>query len=159
VLASAALSLSVAARSTDTLVLSEQAITPEDPASELLVVHSESGTRALWWFVEDRDSALGPAELSASVAAVDRGYRVDVTATSLVKDLALLADKVAPDAEVDMQLVTLLPGDASSFTVTTAATLDPDALTAPRVLRSANQLLPGQGPAGAGASADREKDR
>jgi beta-mannosidase len=35
----------------------------------------------------------------------------------------------------------LLPGEATSFTVTTAAPLDPGALTVPRVLRSANQLV------------------
>ena len=75
------------------------------------------------------------------MSAVDDGYRVEVTAASLVKDLVLLADKVAPDAEVDVQLVTLLRGESTSFTVTTAASLDPGALTAPRVLRSANQLV------------------
>jgi beta-mannosidase len=141
VLASAALSLSVAPRGTGTVGLPEEATTPTDPASEFLVVLGEDGTRALWWFVEDRDAALGPAGLSTSVSTLDRGYRVEVTARSLVKDLVLLADKVAPDAEVDIQLVTLLPGDTASFTVTTGAFLDAEALTAPRVLRSANQLV------------------
>jgi beta-mannosidase len=141
VVASAALPLSVAARGTGTLQLPEHVATPDDPASEVLVARSEDGTRALWWFVEDRDAALGPAELSTSVSAVDGGYRVEVGAGSLVKDLVLLADKVAPDAEVDIQLVTLLPGEGTSFTVTTGSPLDPEALTAPRVLRSANQLV------------------
>jgi beta-mannosidase len=141
VLASAALSLSVAARGTSAHDLPLEVITPEDPASEVLVVRSEDGTRALWWFAEDRDGALGPAELSTSLSAVDGGYRVEVTARSLVKDLVLLADKVAPDAEVDRQLVTLLPGETTSFTVITGAHIDPSALTAPQVLRSANQLV------------------
>jgi beta-mannosidase len=141
VLASASLSLAVAARGTALLELPERAATPKDPASEVLLVQDEDGTRALWWFVEDRDTVLGPAELSTSVSAVDGGYRVDVTAGSLVKDLVLLADKVAPDAEVDIQLITLLPGDTASFTVMTGASLDMEALTAPRVLRSANQLV------------------
>jgi beta-mannosidase len=75
------------------------------------------------------------------VSAVGGGYRVDVSADSLVKDLVLLADKVTPEAEVDVQLVTLLPGEATSFTVTTKSRLAPEALTTPRVLRSANQLV------------------
>ena len=141
VLASAALSLSVDARGTNSLELPADVTTPQDPASEVLVAQSEDGIRALWWFVEDRDAALGPAELSTSVSAVDGGYRVEVTAGSLVKDLVLLADKVAPDAQVDIQLVTLMPGEHTSFTVTTGASLGPEALTSSRVLRSANQLV------------------
>ena len=141
VLASAALTLSVAVRGTSSLELPAEVTVPQDPASEVLVVHDEEGRRALWWFVEDRDAALGPAALSTSVSAVDDGYRVEVTARSLVKDLVLLADKVAPDAQVDLQLVTLLPGEAARFAVTTAASLEPAALAAPGVLRSANQLV------------------
>jgi beta-mannosidase len=141
VLASAALSLSVAARGTSAHGLPAEVITAQHPASEVLVVQSEDGTRALWWFAEDRDAALGPAELSTWVSSIDGGYRVEVTARSLVKDLVLLADKLGPDAEADRQLITLLPGEATSFTVTTGAPLDPEALTTPRVLRSANQLV------------------
>jgi beta-mannosidase len=141
VLTSAALSLSASARSTLTLELPTEVTTARDPASELLVAHAEGAARAFWSFAEDRDAALGAAELEASVSAVDGGYRVDVRARSLVKDLALLADKVAPDAEVDAQLVTLLPGEATSFTVITSARLDSEALTTPRVLRTANQLV------------------
>ena len=115
--------------------------TPQDAASEVLVVDGEDGVRALWWFVEDRDAALRPAEPAVSVSAVDGGYRVEVVADSLVKDLALLADKVASDAEVDVQLVTLLPGETAHFTVATHASLGPEALAAARVLRSANQLV------------------
>ena len=141
VLASAALSLSVDARGTNPLELPAYVTTPQDPASEVLVAQSEDGIRALWWFVEDRDAVLGRAEFSTSVSAVDGGYRVEVTAGSLVKDLVLLADKVAPDAQVDIQLVTLMPGEGASFTVTTGASLGPEALTSSRVLRSANQLV------------------
>jgi len=141
VLASAALPLSVAARGTSLIQLPPEVTTPQDRACEVLVVRSEEGMRALWWFAEDRDAALGPAHLATSVSAVDGGYRVEVSAGSLVKDLALLADKVAPDAQIDVQLVTLMPGERTSFTVTTTASLDAEALTAPRVLRSANQLV------------------
>lgn len=69
------------------------------------------------------------------------GYRVEVTATTLLKDLALLADKIDPAAEVDDQLVTLLPGESAVFLVRTTATLDPESLLGSEVLRSANQLL------------------
>lgn len=62
-------------------------------------------------------------------------------AGTLVRDLALLVDKVAPDAVVDDMLVTLLPGEDVTWTVTGTAGLDPELLRHPTVLRSANQLV------------------
>jgi beta-mannosidase len=159
VLASAVLSLSVAVRGTSTHDLPVEVITPRNPASEVLVVRGEGGLRALWWFVEDRDAALSQANLSTRVSAVAGGYRVEVTTSSLVKDLVLLADKVAPDAEVDIQLVTLLPGETASFMVTTAASLESEALTAPPVLRSANQLIAGGLSRPAGSRGTRRRGR
>jgi beta-mannosidase len=64
-----------------------------------------------------------------------------VTARELAKDVAVLADKVAPDAQVDDMLVTLLPGETAVFTVTTGAAVEPDAFADPTVLRTANQLV------------------
>jgi beta-mannosidase len=69
------------------------------------------------------------------------GYRVSVTAHALVRDLAVLADKVHPDAVVDDMLITLLPGESVVFTVTSAAEFDPTLLLDSKVLRSANQLV------------------
>ena len=72
--------------------------------------------------------------------AVVGGYRLTVPATRLVRDLSVLADKVAPDAEVDEMLVTLLPGQTAVFHIATVADVDPEAFAEPMVLRSANQL-------------------
>ena len=58
-----------------------------------------------------------------------------------MRDLALLVDKVDPDAVVDDMLVTLLPGETVAWQVSSAADVDPDAFLDRRVLRSANQLL------------------
>ena len=71
------------------------------------------------------------------------GVRVTVTAQTLLRDLALLADKAHPDAEVDDMLTTLLPGEAVTWTVRCPTTVDHDRLVAPDVLRSANQLVAG----------------
>ena len=63
-----------------------------------------------------------------------------VRATSFTRDVALLVDRVAPDAEVDDMLVTLLAGESHTFTVRTDSTIDPAELTRAPVLRSANSL-------------------
>ncbi|MGK5643566.1 hypothetical protein ACSNOK_35905, partial [Streptomyces sp. URMC 126] len=79
-----------------------------------------------------------PAPLKAEAVAVPGGYRVDVRASSFARDIAILADRVAPDAVVDEMLVSLPAGESRSFTVRTDADIDPAVLTEPPVLRSAN---------------------
>jgi beta-mannosidase len=69
------------------------------------------------------------------------GYTVTVTATTLQRDVALLADKVAPAAVSDDMLITLLAGETAAFHVRTDQDLDAGALAEWDVLRSANQLL------------------
>lgn len=113
---------------------------PSDAASELLVAEF-GGERGLWFFSEFRDSSLGEAVLETEAHAVEGGVDVTVTARTLVRELALLADVAAPDAEVDDMLVTLLPGESVTFHVRTASGVAPEAFTAPEVLRSANALL------------------
>jgi beta-mannosidase len=67
---------------------------------------------------------------------------VRVSARTLLRDLCLFADRLAPDAVVDDMLVTLLPGESHTFTVTGWAG-DPEALMRPPVLRTANDLVTG----------------
>ena len=73
--------------------------------------------------------------------AIEGGYRIDVRATSFARDVAVLADRVAPDAVVDEMLVPMLAGESRSFVVRTDTRLaDPAVLAGPLVLRSANGL-------------------
>ena len=113
---------------------------PANPRAELLVAEMPDG-RALWFFTEDRDSDLPDAGFDADVKAVRGGYEIAVTARTLIRDLALLVDKLDPDAVVDDMLVSLLPGETATLRVTTTRTLEARQLTDPAVLRSANQLV------------------
>lgn len=140
VLATAVVTVGVPPRGTVTEALGDEITVADDPAAQFILADS-STTRAYWPFVEDVAAALPPAELDVDVARGDGGYDVTVVARTFVRDLALLADRVAPDAEVDDMLVTLLPGERVRFHVTTEADLDPAALTDAIVLRSANQLV------------------
>ena len=81
------------------------------------------------------------ADLAAAATRTTTGYRIDVTAASLIRDLALLVDKVDPSAVIDDMLITLLPGESVTFEVTSQAQVDPTAYLAPTVLRAANQLV------------------
>ena len=140
ILAKESVLLDVEARSSVTIVLPVDVATAQDPLRELVLV--ESGDERAWWtFCEDIEATLPPAELDARAQSTPGGYRVTVTAHTLVRDLALLVDRVAPDAVVDDMLVTLLPGDVAVFRIATAAAVDPMAFTDPSVLRCANQLV------------------
>ena len=140
VLARTRTSIDVAPRGTVTVALRPELTVPGDAACEVLLAQA-GGERAWWHFAEDVGSALPAPRLRTSVGSVDGGYRLTVTAETMVRDLAVLADRLDPDAVVDDMLVTLLPGDTVTFTIRSAAALTDAQLTDPLVLRSANQLL------------------
>jgi beta-mannosidase len=91
-------------------------------------------------FVEDIELALEPDPLQVNVSQADSGYAVTVTARSLARDVALLADQAAPDASVDDALITLTAGQSATFRVRTIARDIAQPLTRPPVLRTANDL-------------------
>ncbi|RKS06667.1 beta-mannosidase [Nocardiopsis sp. Huas11] len=146
VLAEDGIDLSVAPRATAVLDLARPLLAAGNTKEEVLVATYEDA-RAVHLFREDVDLHYATDALTAKAVAVPGGYRVDVRARSFARDVAILADRVAPDAEVDDMLVTLLAGESRSFTVRTEADIDPSALTAPLVLRSANTPHAGAVPA------------
>ena len=131
---------SVPARGSVTVDVPEAVAVAGDPASELVVAQA-LGTRGLWFFAEPRNSTLPAARTTVSVAAVEAGFDVTVTAQSLVRDLTLLVDRIAPQASVDRGLVTLMPGESATFRVAGVDTLDVAAVAAPGILRCANELV------------------
>lgn len=135
--------IDVAPRTGATTVLGAPLQTPVDPSQELLVASCPSAGddgRAWWWFVEDLEVPFPEPSLRTDVVSTEQGYDLVVTADALVKDLVLSVDRLDPDATVSEQLVTLLPGESFTFSVTTAADLDPAALISPPVLMSVNHL-------------------
>ncbi len=135
--AAAGVELQVPPRSVVELALPETLTSPQDPRAEILVA-TAGPVRTVHTFAEDLDLAYDPAALTAQGFRIEGGYRVDVLAASFARDVALLADRVAPDAEVDEMLVPMLAGERRSFVVRTAVEVDPAELTGPLVLRSAS---------------------
>ncbi|MGW6004317.1 glycoside hydrolase family 2 protein [Oerskovia enterophila] len=128
------------ARSTTTVPVPTDVAVPTRSGAEVLVA-TLGAERATWFFAEPRDSALEAPTLAVEPILTRTGARVRVTTDVLVQDLALLVDKVHPDAVVDDMLVTLLPGESVTFEVTCPEVLDPAAFADPRVLRHTNQLV------------------
>lgn len=155
VLEADSVTVTVAARSVTTVRVPAAVGTATDAARELLRARLDD-VRGLWFFAEYRDSALEAPRFAASVEPVDGGMELRVTAEVLLRDVTPLVDVADPAASVDDALVTLLPGETAVFRVATDAALTLEELTAPEVLRTANQLVAGA--SGASASTDADAD-
>ncbi|MDQ1025455.1 beta-mannosidase [Streptomyces umbrinus] len=96
---------------------------------EFLVADGDAGSdgggdvlRALHFPVPDREVPYPRPRFDISVSP--GGDQVTVTAHTLVRDLLLQADRLAPSASADRGLVTLLPGEQVTFGVRGWETLD-----------------------------------
>ncbi|MGU3644153.1 glycoside hydrolase family 2 protein [Microbacterium sp. C23T] len=133
--------VSLAPRETLTVSLPADIAGADDVASELVVAGVDD-VRGFWFFAEPRDSALGAAGVEVHTEPVADGTQVTLTASTLVRDLTLLVDKVDPDAVASDALVTLLPGESATLVVRHDGDgLAASVLSDPRVLRTANELV------------------
>src|SRR5690606_33853905 len=71
--AKTAVPFEVAARCVATLPLPQDVAGTEEPRSEVLVVDGPDGTRAWWFFAEDKDMAYPTATYDAAVEPVNDG--------------------------------------------------------------------------------------
>ncbi|HET6504477.1 MAG TPA: glycoside hydrolase family 2 protein [Amycolatopsis sp.] len=134
----AELPLSAGPRESSTMDIPAALGTPADATTELLVATVNDAAAAYWFFAPDLEQKLPAAEFSTEAEQVAGGYRIRVTARTLLRELTLLADQVAADAVADRALLTLLPGETITFTVRTTARPDPVSFS--QVLRTANHL-------------------
>lgn len=118
-----------------TIALPQSLITPADPSRELIVAQL-GDRRALWWFVEDIDLALEPADLDI----IPGEAMITVTAHNLVKDLCLLCGPGDPVLTSGRRRLTLLPGQTAVLHLDSARPSDSTRPAGPR-LRSVNDLL------------------
>jgi beta-mannosidase len=84
-------------------------------AGSLRAVYGEAGI----------DRRLIRPRLDVDVEVDGSAIDISVTGHTLVRDLCLFADRVDPDAVVDDQLVTLLPGETHRFAVRPGGRVDP----------------------------------
>jgi beta-mannosidase len=126
VLAEEELAFSVPPRSVALLPLPDGLIELKDPARELLTVDAD-GLRDFSYACEDRDFAFPDSEMTLDVVTAGTTLEVMITAHTFLRDLLLQADRLAPDAVADRGLITLLPGDQATITVTGLNGVAPDA--------------------------------
>jgi beta-mannosidase len=133
-----AATINVPARGAQTIAITSTLAQPTDKASECLVAQCGE-YKALWFFDIDKNLAYPAPQFDADVQQSGGEYKVTIKARSLIKDLALFADRLDPKAEVSDQLVDLLPGESATFTFSSKTALSKDTITAPAVLQCANR--------------------
>jgi beta-mannosidase len=99
-----------------------------DPRREVLVV-GDGDERAWWWFDAGRDLDLDDPTLCWEHAFQGQELVLSVTADTVVRELTIYPERVAPSATVDRQLVNLLAGETTSFRILGAREADVAALT------------------------------
>jgi beta-mannosidase len=139
VLASGSFPVQVGTADAVRIALPSSLAVPAEPAAEVLVVTGASG-RTVSDFAEVVEQSLAASPLTTEVTATEDGARVHVTASAYARDVSLFPDRVDAAARVDDGLVSLLPGETMTFTVSGAPGIDLDALVGPLVLRHAGDL-------------------
>ncbi len=139
ILGRALLTLDIGPREGAEVALGEGVVPAE---GEFLVTGREDFPRATWFTKEDKDMDWPKARWTTTVETVEAGVAVTVTAETVLRDLCLFADRLDPDATVDKALVTLIPGETVTFTVTSEKLGNEpelaERLTAKPVLRAIN---------------------
>ncbi|MCS5720218.1 glycoside hydrolase family 2 protein [Herbiconiux sp. CPCC 205763] len=121
--------------------LPQDVATATDPRSELLVVESDTGERDIWFYAEPRDLDLPTARFDTTIERRGEVVELTVTAHTVLVDLSVFPDRLAPAAEADTSLVTLLPGESTVFRITGLPPhLDEPLVERPQ-LRTLNELL------------------
>jgi beta-mannosidase len=143
-LAQATLTVDAPARGAATVSIPADVATLGDPTSEVLVAAADDPgagvSPALWHGAEVIDQRLDPEPLHVHAVRTPDGCSLEVTATSLARDIFCHVDIVDRSARVDQGLVTLRAGQSALFKIAAHSDADPEAFAA--ALRSANDLLP-----------------
>ncbi|KAA6211631.1 glycoside hydrolase family 2 protein [Streptomyces filamentosus] len=129
VLKEAALDLEAAARTVVRLVVPASLLPDAAGGKELLVADAD-GLRAVHLPVYEKEFAHPVPAYDVRVEAADGGAVVTVTARTLLRDLLLQADRLAPAATADRGLVTLLPGEEVRIAVRGWTGGDPETVRA-----------------------------
>ena len=106
-----------------------------NPEREFLVAQT-GAQKATWFFLPDKALIYPEVKLTGQLET----DRLTLTAQTFIRDLALFVDRLGTDAEIDDQLVTLLPGESCTFTVKGLGAADINALLEPPVMNCANRF-------------------
>ncbi|WIB78052.1 glycoside hydrolase family 2 protein [Curtobacterium sp. MCPF17_002] len=144
VLAEVTLPVHLSAAGVAVVALPESVGVVDDPANELVVADMD-WRRAVWTPAPDQDMRWEPARYRTTFTpfSTEDGDGLDlvVEADSLVRDLLVQPDRVAPGGTVDRGFMTLLPGERVAFRLHGVTEADVPALREAPVLWTLDRVL------------------
>ena len=164
VLASQDVTLDVPAWSSQDVAIDAAIARAGEPARQMVVARVDDAPAATWFFAPDKDLEYPAPQLTGSLREVSpsaapaatpmadapgsamqghcsqRKYLLTLTAGALVRDIAIFADLLDPEAAVSDQLLTLLPGQSVQVQIISRSGLEAEALMSPPVLQCANRF-------------------
>ncbi len=105
---------------------------------ETFIVADLGEARSFWFPDRDKDVVYPAPKFDTQLVRHDSRIQLTITARTLLRDLAIFPDRLDPDALIDDQIITLLPGECHTFTITTHRPLEAQELTTRPVLQMAN---------------------
>jgi beta-mannosidase len=96
-----------------------------------VLVADLDGRRALWYGLEAKDTAFAGSAPDIAVDATTDGLRITFSATRILRDLLVQADRIHPRAVADRGFLTLLPGESTTVTVHCDEPVPPEAIHQP----------------------------
>ncbi len=75
-----------------------------------------------------------------NVGNVADEYRVAIRSRNLMRDVILAVDRIHPDATIDDNCFTLLPGESRELVVRSSVPIEAGTLSAPPVFQCANRF-------------------
>ncbi len=124
--------VAVPPRGVQRLAVPPEVLDWDEPAAEVIVAELQ-GRRAHWYATEPIASSFVGAPPRLRVHPTDSGAQIEVTATTLLRDFLVQADRIDPAARADRGFLTLLPGESATVAVTGCGPLDPVAVRRPWV--------------------------
>jgi beta-mannosidase len=105
---------------------------------DAMLVAEIQGQRSIWFFQRDKDMDYPAPAFDAKLTRAGGALTLTITAKTLLRDLTIFPDRLDPQATIDDQVVTLLPGESRAFTITTDLDLTLEELTTRPVMQVAN---------------------
>ncbi len=107
----------------------------EAPEGEFLVAQT-GAQKATWFFAPDKNLNYPEPSIEGRL----EGDQLTLTAGTFIRDLALFVDRLNPEATVSDSLLTLLPGESVTLTLSGLGDIDVDELLKPPVMNCANRF-------------------
>ena len=96
--------------------------------------------RATYFFVVDKELAYPQPQFASALKKTADGFELTIDSKVLLRDVLIQVDRLDPNALIDDNLITILPGEPRVFVIRSDQDLTVEQLTEPPVFNSANRF-------------------